>query len=436
MRATLLVSVLLTALYSSADLKSLVVIHTNDFHGRIAEDGRYAGAARIAALVKKTRAENERVLVLDAGDAISGTPVSTMFQGVPIFEILNMVGYDAGAIGNHEFDHGYALIDRFREVANYPLLSANAFAPHGDLIGDAPALIRNIGGITVAIIGLITDFTPHIITPVGNEGISFATPRKMLAAMVSAMRPQVDLIVVVSHLGHEEEKQLASEVAGIDLIVGGHSHTLVEEPVRVGETWVVQANYYGTHVGYLELLVDTDEGGIDELEGGLIIAADLPPGDPEVKALVAAWESRVAEKVDVQIAAVSRSYNKIELQPMLERILAIATQTEFGYYNMGGIRDVITKGPVSARHIWNIEPFGNTLVTLTTDGATLKKIMQRENESHGRVDKIVDNETYTVGTNSFIGAQAKKVYGDKVTVSDKGVLVRDVLIDHIRANGI
>ncbi|MDZ7684857.1 MAG: metallophosphoesterase [Gammaproteobacteria bacterium] len=86
-----------------AEDKQLVVIHTNDFHGHIKAEGDYAGAARIAALVAETRATHERVLVLDAGDAISGTPVSTMFEGLPIFEILNMVGYDAGAIGNHEF---------------------------------------------------------------------------------------------------------------------------------------------------------------------------------------------------------------------------------------------------------------------------------------------------------------------------------------------
>ncbi|MDZ7684858.1 MAG: hypothetical protein U5O39_07470 [Gammaproteobacteria bacterium] len=93
----------------------------------------------------------------------------------------------------------------------------------------------------MAIVGLITDYTPNMITPIGNENISFAPPMYSLAAVVRAMRPQVDLLIALSHLGHEEDKQLARTVPGIDLIVGGHSHTLVEEPVRIGDTWVVQA---------------------------------------------------------------------------------------------------------------------------------------------------------------------------------------------------
>lgn len=433
---SILVIAILLPVSGWAEELRLVVIHTNDFHGHIKEEGDYAGAARIAALVKETRASNERVLVLDAGDAISGTPVSTMFEGLPIFEVLNMVGYDAGAVGNHEFDHGHARIEKFREVANYPLLSSNAFAPHGDLIGDAPALIKEIGGIRVAIIGLITDYTPNMITPTGNEGLAFAPPMYSLASVVRAMRPHVDLVVVVSHVGHEEEVDLARTVPGIDLIVGGHSHTKVEVPVRVGDTYVVQANYYGTHVGFLEMMVDTETGGIASLDGGLIAAADLPAGDPAVKAKVAEWEARVAELVDRQIAISDRTWSKAALRPRLEEILAEATETEFGFYNMGGVRDTIYEGEITARHIWNIEPFGNTLVTMTTDGATLKQILQMDRETHHRVPEIMDDRIYTVGTNSFVGAQAQRRFPGKVAVSDKGVLVRDVLIDYIEDNGV
>lgn len=433
---SLLILLLTLPLGALADERRLIVIHTNDFHGHIKEEGEYAGAARIAALVRETRAANDRVLVLDAGDAISGTPVSTMFDGVPIFEVLNMVGYDAGAVGNHEFDHGYAQIDRFREVANYPLLSSNAFAPHGDLIGDAPALIKELDGIRVAIVGLITDYTPNMITPDGNENLSFAPPMYSIAAVVRAMRPHVDLLIAVSHLGHEEEKELARTVPGIDLIVGGHSHTKVETPVRIGDTYVVQANYYGTHVGFLDMLVDTDEDRISDMNGRLIAAADLPPGAPDVEAKVAEWEARVSEIVDVQIAFSEKTWSKAELRPRLEEILAKATRTRFGFYNMGGVRDTIRKGPITARHIWNIEPFGNSLATMTTDGATLKLILEMDRETHHRTASIDDDEIYTVGTNSFVAAQAKRRYGDAVEVADKGILVRDVLINHIRTHGL
>jgi 2',3'-cyclic-nucleotide 2'-phosphodiesterase (5'-nucleotidase family) len=229
---------------------------------------------------------------------------------------------------------------------------------------------------------------------------------------------------------------LARDIAGIDIIVGGHSHTLVDPPVKVNSTYVVQANYYGTHVGYLDMMVDTDRGGITRLKGGLIPAAELPQPDPAVEAKVAEWEARVEEIVDIKIAEADKTYTRQELRPILESILADATETSFGFYNMGGIRDTIREGDITARHIWNIEPFGNTLVTVTTDGATLKTILAMDGEQHHRIDEIEEGKLYTFGTNSFVGAQAKRRSPDTVTVSDKGVLVRDVLIDYVRQYGV
>ncbi|MCB1647111.1 MAG: bifunctional metallophosphatase/5'-nucleotidase, partial [Pseudomonadales bacterium] len=361
-----------------AEIKPLVVIHTNDFHGHISEENEYAGAARIAALVTETRRQNSNVLVVDAGDAISGTPVSTMFQGKPIFSVLNRIGYDAAALGNHEFDHGYAQIQAFREIASYPLLSANALDPAGNYIADAPDTILDINGIRVGLIGLITDTTPDIIIPHGNEDIQFLDPETVLRERVALLRPKVDLLVVLSHVGHEEELKLAAKVAGIDIIVGGHSHTRVEPPVRVNRTWVVQAHCYGSHVGYLELEIDTDKHAMASFNGYLIPAADLPAPQADVAALVAEWEQQVEEAVDFQISVAERDYSRNELQVLFEAIMAEETGADFGFYNSGGIRDTLRAGPVTARHIWNIEPFSNNLVTVTADGRLIRRMVTME----------------------------------------------------------
>jgi len=115
---------------SANDSRSLIILHTNDFHGHIAHEGtgegESAGAARIAAYFAAQRATHDNVLVVDAGDAISGTPVSTLFQGVPIFEVMSAMGYDYGLIGNHEFDHGWQQLEAFRAAAEFPLLAATA----------------------------------------------------------------------------------------------------------------------------------------------------------------------------------------------------------------------------------------------------------------------------------------------------------------------
>jgi 5'-nucleotidase/UDP-sugar diphosphatase len=420
----------------SADQKQLVILHTNDFHGHIAQENEYAGAARIAALVKETRAKYPGVLVLDGGDKISGTPVSTMYEGVPIFEVLNEVGYDAGALGNHEFDHGYKQMLKFKEIANYPILAANAFAPDGSLLGDAPSLITTVNGIKVGIIGLITDQTPYMIIPAGNEGISFAPPEAMLRAMVAAMRPQVDLLLVVSHVGHLEEQALARDIEGIDIIIGGHTHTTVLTPVKVGNTYVAQAGYYGAYVGKIVLTVDTETDSMTAFKGTLIPAADLPAPDKKVDRLVKRWEKKVSRKVDFKIATAARDYTKSEMQPFLQKVLADATGADFGYYNMGGIRDIIRQGQVTARQIWNIEPFSNQLVTVTATGDLVKVMLQGESTQAERMTTINDDQMYTIATSDFVAAQAKKVAGDAIVVKYQKMLVRDILIDYIKDHGL
>jgi len=426
----------LVTAHLSADQRQLVILHTNDFHGHIAQEAEYAGAARITSLVKETRAKYPGVLVLDAGDRISGTPVSTMFKGVPIFEVLNEVGYDAAALGNHEFDHGYKQMLKFKEIADYPLLSANAFAPDGSLLADAPAMIKTVNGIKVGIIGLITETTPFIIIPAGNEGLSFSPAAEMLQAMVTALRPQVDLLLVLAHVGHEEEQALARDIAGIDIIIGGHSHTKVLPPKKVGNTYVAQAGYYGAYVGKIVLTVDTETDSMTAFEGTLIPAADLPAPDKKVARLVNRWEKKVARKVDFTIASADRDYSKSEMQPFLQKIMADATGADFGYYNMGGIRDTLRQGPVTARHIWNIEPFSNQLMIVTAKGSVIKYLLQSEETQAERIASLDDEKIYRVATSDFIAAQAQKSVGDAVQVENQSMLLRDLLIDYIKVHGL
>ncbi|MFP6807255.1 MAG: bifunctional UDP-sugar hydrolase/5'-nucleotidase [Pseudomonadales bacterium] len=432
-----LLALLLFPISSTAEVLELVVIHTNDFHGHIKEEKDYAGAARIGAFVKLKREQHPGVLFLDAGDAVSGTPVSTMFQGTPIFHIMNAMTYDVGLIGNHEFDHGFRHIKKFKEIANHPLLGANVFDSMNRLISDGENRLLEVNGISVGIIGLLTETTPTIISPRGNEGLIFLDPATVLREQIKLVRPMVDIVIVLSHVGHEKEKQLARDIQGIDLIVGAHSHTLVDPIVKIGTTYITQANRYGSHVGFIKLQVDTESNSISSMEGGHPIPAkELPPPDRQILSLVNYWEEKVEAVVDVEIANSTREISAAELQGIFEDILATETDADFGYYNIGGIRDKISKGPITARHFWNIEPFENKLVTLKITGADYLTLLARENEQHSSIGAIDPGRKYKIATNSFIGAHAAKTFGDKVIVNDLGILVRDVLIDHVRANGI
>lgn len=436
-RTNLLLALLvLLAAPAFAELRSLTIIHTNDLHGHIQQTDEFAGAARIAALVDQTRQSQPGVLVLDAGDSISGTPVSTLFQGLPIFSILSKAGYNIGALGNHEFDHGYKKITEFRQAAAYPLLSANALAPDGSLIADNASLLVQVNGIRVAVIGLITADTPHIITPTGNMGLVFLSPEDTLRAQVQALQPLADLVVVLSHVGHSEERRLAAAVSDIDIIIGGHSHTRVDPPVKVNNTWVVQAGYYGSHVGYLELQVDTDKHQLVDFAGQLISAADLPAADAGVAKLVAHWEQEVADIVDRPIASSDRDYSPAELQPILEAILRRQTGADFGFYNMGGIRDKIRQGTITVRNIWNIEPFGNSVVTITANGAAIRGLLEKDGGRQAYMADIIDDQQYRLATNSFVAAHAQQAAPQDISLNDSQLLVRDVLVDYIRDHGL
>ena len=417
--------------------QELVIVHTNDFHGHIQETQKYAGAARITAEVKAIRENNEAVIFLDAGDAISGTPVSSMFEGEPIFEVMNTMGYDVGLLGNHEFDHGYRKIERFRDIAEHPLLTANAYGPDGELLGDAPYVILDIAGIAVGIIGLVTEDSPKLFSPVGNEGLTFAAPAERLDVLIPEIRPQVDVLILLAHIGHEEELALAEQFQALDVIIGGHSHTLVEQPIQVGRTAVAQAHQYGTHLGLIRVnRAPGKPSGPLQISGKLLKAKDLAEPDPRVENLVALFESKVEDEVDVQISETTRAYSKIELQPILESILAQAAGTELGFYNRRGIRDELSVGPVTARMLWNIEPFGNTLVRMRIKGKDLIVLLAQEPELHHSVPDIDPDRQYHLATNSYIASHAELAFGDDIETVDTGLLIRDILIQHIKANGL
>lgn len=422
----------------SASAETLHIIHTNDFHAHIQADKNDAGAARIAAFASQVRKESDAVLMLDAGDSISGTPVSSVFEGEPIFEVMNLMGYDIGLLGNHEFDHGYRKIKAFLDIAQFPLLSANAIDPEGQLIADAPYWLGDVGDIKVGVIGLTTPDTPSLTTPKGNEGITVSAVAEILPSLIRELRPKVDVLILLTHLGHDNELALAEAFPSIDLIIGGHSHTLVPHPVKVGTTWVAQADHYGKHVGLIAIEVNLEAEGraVTALSGGLVSALELTDKDPEVEALVNHYEAQVAERVNQTITLSRRAYSSDELQPILEDMLKTALDADLGFYNRGGIRDSLPEGPISARMIWNIEPFGNSLVRLSIKGSDLLILLSQEQTLHHAVEAIDPERRYTLATNSFIGSHAKLAFGDAVSLQDTGLMIRDVLIGHIKDHGL
>ncbi len=400
------------------------IVHTNDLHGHVER------AAAVAAVAAQQRREEPNTLFLDGGDCISGTPLSTIFQGRPIFEIMSAMGYDAAAVGNHEYDHGWELIEEFRELATFPLLCANARDPEGKLLADKEYAIFETGGVRVGVIGLITAGVPSLTQKKCSEGCSFEDPIVAARRLVPQVRKLADVIVLLTHCGVQTDAAIAGAVEGIDLIVGGHSHTELKTALNVNGTRIVQAKSYFERVGIIDFAWDPETRKITDFTSRLVtIDADTMANDPTVKELVDTWE----EKVDAQVAEVigaSSGLGKKQLRTRIEHIYKELLDCDCGYQNMGGIRAVIASGDIRIRDVWTVLPFDNTLVKLTLPGNKLHAYARKQ-----LGDRFDPNAEYTIATNSYVSDQQEKYF--KVTdakVEDTGLLMRDEVVKWVRKN--
>jgi 2',3'-cyclic-nucleotide 2'-phosphodiesterase (5'-nucleotidase family) len=208
-------------------LAKVRIVHTNDLHGHL------ENAAAIAAFVRAERKSSDAVLVLDAGDGITGTPVSTLYRGVPIFEVMSRMGYDAGTLGNHEFDHGSGAIATFRDAADFPLLCANADGPDGLPLADAASHVFQVGSLKIGVLGLVTDRVPSMTVGAATVGCRFEAPLEAARRLVPELRKRCDLLVLLTHVGVEVDAALAAAIPGVDVVIGGHTHTKLDRPLAV-----------------------------------------------------------------------------------------------------------------------------------------------------------------------------------------------------------
>jgi 2',3'-cyclic-nucleotide 2'-phosphodiesterase (5'-nucleotidase family) len=392
-----LLLILISVPWAGAENVQLTLLHTNDIHAHISpEDGR-GGLATLCQYMKDVRGSEDNVLILDAGDQITGTPVSTIFSGTPVFEICNQIPFDALVLGNHEFDHGWRMIDDYCRISRHPLLSANIRHPDGQLISGQAFLKKEFGGLEVLIIGITTSALPQLVEPRDWEGLRIQDPASVIRDFIVSQCDGDELLIVLSHQGLNGDISLAEEIPEIDLIVGGHSHSIVEQPVKAGNALVVQAGSYTRYIGRLDLEVDTVTGTISEAEGQLISTEAAHLGfDPLTAALVEKWEQRVSNLVDVPIGHNSSYKDTRQLRDIVSEILRVHYKTGFGHHNLGGTRAPLEKGVILKRDIWNILPFDNNIYILSLSGEELKNL----NLSPSGDDS---KRYYTVATNSYVG---------------------------------
>nr|HPJ72766.1 metallophosphatase [bacterium] len=276
------------------ELQPLCIIHTNDIHGHILPERTAGsrdltgGAAVLAAWISRVRRENEAAgiptLLLDAGDIFMGTPEGQAEKGAAMIDLMNRMGYDAMTVGNHEFDFGYYNLKALAAAARFPFLGSNVYRNNNVGLVEflKPSLTARAGDVTVLIVGVTTDEIPTI-TISGNVGnIDFRDPVSSAANQIKLFSGARPLVVVLSHLGLEGDETLAESVADIDVIIGGHSHTLLETPEIRNGVVICQAGSYGRWAGKLDLLIDPSTGEVADYEYRLFenLKGTIPPDIP------------------------------------------------------------------------------------------------------------------------------------------------------------
>jgi 2',3'-cyclic-nucleotide 2'-phosphodiesterase (5'-nucleotidase family) len=473
-----------------ADGVVLTLLHTNDPHGRVYLPGEVQGLSRLATLIRAVRAEMPNTLLFDAGDLFHGTPEDRFYEGKPIIRSMNTLGYDAATAGNHEFDFGQRILKQAIEMADFPMLSANVLdektgAPWG---GFKPYIVKEKQGVKVLIFGLTTLDTARLQFPRTLAGMRFADPLETARKLVPELRAKEkpDVVVFLSHLGYKLDCELAAAVSGIDVILGGHSHTYLPEQIWVGDTLIMQTGCHGKALGRVDILVTRQADGRAALtingknkrwwgvDGGVVpLGKQYPTGpllepkvDTKEDALVLAaylpYRIKTNERHAEVLTTATVSFpvegiadREMPLGDLLAEAVRVKFNVDVGFVPSGAITGGLPAGPISLGDAWNTIG-GYTrqqVVTARASGAQLRALMKRtaktapcEMQISGLTEvggvlqiggkPVVDTAFYTVAAASyFIQGQLMGRKGVTILNDDPEALTtREALIEYLRAH--
>lgn len=379
--------------------ESIVVLYTNDFHGAVEPEetqgsggtSEEGGLVNLVSLIDQLRAEHPGpTLLLDAGDTFQGSYVSNSTQGELVMAAMNVAGYDAWTLGNHEFDWGQEPLQARIAQAGFPALAANVLDEEtGELWDEVqPYTVVEVGRIKAGILGLTYPDTPAINRPENVAGLEFRKAEETVRRYLPEIQEQADLVIVLSHLGYDGDLALAKAVDGVDVIVGGHSHMFLESPRNINNTLIVQAGAKGQVVGRLELTVSVDAGEVINFSSRKVlvpVTGNLAAVNQEVQSLVDAALAEAAETIEQPIGETA-----VALQPqstgefalgnlIVDAMLAADVDgqpADIAMHNNGGIRAALPKGPVSFGQLYAVLPFDNQIMALDLTGEQVLRILE------------------------------------------------------------
>jgi 2',3'-cyclic-nucleotide 2'-phosphodiesterase/3'-nucleotidase/5'-nucleotidase len=478
----------------------VTLLHTTDLHGHLlpwdyttGKPDPEVGLSKVATLVRKVRAERgDKVLLVDAGDCIQGTPLAWLHnvggpgriaggenRPDPQMAAMNAMGYDAFTVGNHEYNFGLEVLRRARADAKFPWLSANTLkdGPSGEAAYQS-YLVREIGGVRIGILGLTTPGVPHWDDGPNWSGLRFEDPLESARRWVPILRgmERCDAVVVVCHMGMEEDAAgrprpgqmpnenrvlaIAREVKGIDAIVMGHTHTKVPSQ-RVNDVVLTQAGRWGEALGRLDLTFDRQEDGtwrLSDRQARLLAVDASVASDPAVEAIVRPYHDDTEAMLRTVIAEATAPFDGGDarlrdnaLHELIHRAQLAASGADVSLSAMFNPRARVAAGPITVRDAFSIYPYENTLATVELKGVDLAEALEHSSRYYSPYDfgrtgapaidpgvagynfDTAEGVTYTLDLSQPIGKRVRDLRwrGEKLAPDQK----LKVAVNNYRMNG-
>lgn len=418
---------------------TVTILHTNDMHGYLegekltGGDGttfEFGGIVNALGTIVRIKQETgERTLIFDAGDLWQGTFASNRDEGKVIIAAMNVVGYDALTLGNHDFDHGWEVVKTRAAEAKFPFLAANLFeeATNQPPAWVKPYIVKEIAGVRFGIIGVTYSGTPFISKASNWKGLRFTREADAVKRILPEVQRQANVVIVVAHQGWDRDISMAEEVPGIDVLISGHTHVEQNIPKVVGNTVVVHAGYKARFVGRLDLQIDRTTKKIADFtrKNEVIPAVSTKATPPKevvepVRKLLADAAQAINRPIGETLIDLKRQFTadgrttgeyplgNLVVDAMLEANQAGTRPADIALHNNAGIRADLPKGPLTYGKLYEVLPFDNALTAMDLTGEQIKAILEHAT-SCPRVNILVAGMSFVYNCSKPQGERVSKV---------------------------
>ena len=395
---SLVAFVLAFVLSISAQPRQITILHTNDMHASFLPHEAFwvkespkplvGGFNELTFVIDSIRKTRTTTLVLDAGDLMTGNPITDRIyhgaEGGALIEMMNLMGYEGWTPGNHDFDISYANFLKLAAITRFPVISANLVDEKTGLpITKKEYAIIEKSGIRIGIFGLMSKDYFNLVSQNSTKGVKLVPPLEAAKRMIEFLDPKTDLLIALTHQGVDDDSELATNTSGIDVIIGGHSHTRLRKPRFVNNVVIAQAGSNCENLGVLDLTVENDQ--VTKWNGSLHQLWFNPNRKPTVVSTLAdSFKVEINKEYSEIIGTLSDAWNgeggEMQEGHFLADAQRDAAMADIGFMNRGGIRKRLIPGPITKQDLFEVLPFRNVLTTFKVTGRQIRDIVINEIE--------------------------------------------------------